>query len=301
MSIAQSHAQLTVQVTALTFIGNARSGLQQDAFAIGGDYYQTDLGMTPIETIPDAFCVAVADGLGMSDKSQHASSLVAEVIAEQWRAFMDTQSLDQFETQPPFDLIALHQRVCQAPKTYTGAGSTLALVYRLPNDPNKLTIKHVGDSRVYLHRLDHDETDPSSDGNLNEGKANGWRCLTVDHNVMNAMVLEQAMQTGVTPNPQDFNKEGMAGSLYAITECYIIDHEMTHEPAPKHASQTLTIQAGDAILVCSDGIHDLVPCSEWQEVTQYTDLQKWLKTLKRQVYASQGNAYDNGTAVLVRF
>ena len=77
---------------------------------------------------------------------------------------------------------------------------------------------------------------------------------------MNAMVLEQAIQTGVTPNPQDFNKEGMAGSLYAITECYIIDHEMTHEPAPKHASQTLTIQlVSDCLLVCSDGIHDLVP------------------------------------------
>ena len=43
MSIAQSNAQLSAQVTALTFIGNARSGLQQDAFAIGGDYYQTDL------------------------------------------------------------------------------------------------------------------------------------------------------------------------------------------------------------------------------------------------------------------
>ena len=116
--------------------------------------------MTPIETMPDAFCVAVADGLGMSDKSQHASSLVAEVIAEQWRAFMDTQSLDQFETQPPFDLIALHQRVLPSPKSLHRGRQYAALVYRLPNDPNKLTIKHVGDSRVYLHRLDRDETDP---------------------------------------------------------------------------------------------------------------------------------------------
>ena len=53
--------------------------------------------------------------------------------------------------------------------------------------------------------------------------------------------------------------------------------------------------------MCTDGIHDLVPSHEWQTVSAETDLQEWLITLKNQVYDSEGDAYDNGTAILVRF
>ena len=36
-------------------------------------------------------------------------------------------------------------------------------------------------------------------------------------------------------------------------------------------------------------------------VSAATDLQDWLIALKNKVYDSEGNAYDNGTAILVRF
>lgn len=95
----------------------------------------------------------------------------------------------------------------------------------------------------------------------------------------------------------------MAGSLYSITECFALTaHEQfPSSEAPNSTVQTITIQAGDSLVVCTDGIHDLVPSDNWQIVNAETDLQEWLKTLKDQVYQSEGNAYDNGTAIVVRF
>ena len=44
-----------------------------------------------------------------------------------------------------------------------------------------------------------------------------------------------------------------------------------------------------------------MPSHEWQPISAEIDLQEWLIALKSQVYGSDGNAYDNGTAILVRF
>ena len=95
----------------------------------------------------------------------------------------------------------------------------------------------------------------------------------------------------------------MAGSLYSITECFALtsDSSYLNSEAPESMSQTIDVNSGDCILVCTDGIHDLVPSHEWQPVSAETDLQEWLITLKNQVYDSDGNAYYNGTAILLRF
>jgi protein phosphatase len=39
----------------------------------------------------------------------------------------------------------------------------------------------------------------------------------------------------------------------------------------------------------------------WQSIDKHTDLQVWLKQLRKQIYASEGRAYDNATAILVKF
>ncbi|MFK4000021.1 hypothetical protein [Psychrobacter sp. AC24] len=44
-----------------------------------------------------------------------------------------------------------------------------------------------------------------------------------------------------------------------------------------------------------------MPSNEWALIDNQTDLQEWLQTLRQQVYDSDGNAYDNGTAIVVRF
>ena len=95
----------------------------------------------------------------------------------------------------------------------------------------------------------------------------------------------------------------MAGSLYIITECFALtaDDGYLSGEAPESISRKVDINSGDCIVVCTDGIHDLVPSRHWQPVKAETNLQDWLITLKDKVYDSDGNAYDNGTAILVRF
>lgn len=145
----------------------------------------------------------------------------------------------------------------------------------------------MGDSRVYW---------------LPKG-ATQWQCLTRDHNLLNELIDQQAQEQGRQANFSDYNREGMAGSLYSITECFALTSDSSYlsSEAPESISRTMDIDGGDCLLVCTDGIHDLVPSHEWQAVSAETDLQHWLITLKNQVYDSEGDAYDNGTAILVRF
>ena len=95
----------------------------------------------------------------------------------------------------------------------------------------------------------------------------------------------------------------MAGNLYSITECFALTAEDSYlsNEAPESSSCKIDINSGDCLLVCTDGIHDLVPSRHWQLVSAETDLQDWLVNLKDQVYDSDGDAYDNGTVILVRF
>lgn len=100
-----------------------------------------------------------------------------------------------------------------------------------------------------------------------------------------------------------YHREGLAGSLYSITACFALSadkHDLSSE-APESALRTIEITLGDSLVVCTDGIHDLVPSHEWQLVSEETNLQDWLIAFKEQIYDSEGNAYDNGTAIIVQF
>ena len=175
------------------------------------------------------------------------------------------------------------------PSKRHGAAATLAMVAcELDGDGViKATITHVGDSRVYL---------------LSKG-VSAWQCLTRDHNLLNELIDQQAQEQGRQAEFTDYNREGMAGSLYSITECFVLtaDDSYTSTEAPEGSSCKIDVNSGDCIVVFTDGIHDLVPSHEWQSVSAETDLQRWLIALKNKVYDSDGTAYDNGTAILVRF
>jgi protein phosphatase len=137
---------------------------------------------------------------------------------------------------------------------------------------------------------------------LSEG-ASQWQCLTRDHNLLNELIDEEARAKGHQADFDDYNREGMAGSLYSITECFAIsaDESGLSSEAPESTVRTIEIKSGDCLVICTDGIHDLVPSREWQLVSEKTHLQHWLIALKDQVYDSEGNAYDNGTAIIVQF
>ena len=264
---------------AITFQGNASNNLQQDAFFFLDNWYQEDLGMMAVTSFASPFCLAASDGVASSSRSQHCSKAVVKAISRLW----------SHNTKPTAD--AIHQLVNQTKHSYKchGAAATLAMVVGELNSDGiiKVTITHVGDSRVYW---------------LPKG-ATQWQCLTRDHNLLNELIDQKAQEQGRYAEFSDYNREGMAGSLYSITECFALttDDSYTSSEAPESISRRVDINSGDCLLVCTDGIHDLVPSHEWQPVSAETDLQDWLIALKGQVYDSEGDAYDNGTAILLRF
>ena len=276
--------RLSTTICAMTFQGNASNGLQQDAFFFVDDYYQEALGITPVRQCDDAFCVAVSDGVSQSDFSQVASLKAMKTVKQLWQTYLDNPNQSAV-----MDISKIYEKVATLPKRYYGASATLALVYRTfvkDNQSNSsVVIKHIGDSRVYHF----------------SAMTKTWRCITRDHNLLNQLVDEKAAMENRQADFSEYNQNGMASPMYALTDCLIADSDLDSNPMPAFENQTLKVSSGDCLVVCTDGVHDLVLCDEWQGIDKHTDLQEWLKQLRKQIYASKGRAYDNATAILVRF
>ena len=273
---------LSAQLCAMSFQGNAVNQLQQDAFFFLNDCYQTSLGITEVQTSEEAFCVAVADGVAQSSLSQYASLIAVKAVKRLWKSYQNGQNQSVVVSMQ-----SIYEQIANAPSKYYGAMTTLVLAYRL-KDSDEIIIKHVGDSRVYLQRDDGQSQ-------------NGWRCITRDHNLLNQLVDDNAEAEGRTTDFSEYNKQGMATSLYTITDYLTIDNDEISSPMPSYDSQILQVKAGDCLVVCSDGVHDLVSCEEWSTIDEQTELQDWLKNLRKQIYVSQGRAYDNVTVIVIRF
>ncbi|AWT48711.1 protein phosphatase [Psychrobacter sp. YP14] len=265
------------QACAITFQGNASNNRQQDAFFFIDDYYQEKLGVTAVKSISPPFFLAVSDGVASSNYSQHCSKAVVKSI----KSLIDRQQ--------PLNAINIHNVISEtkhSAKRY-GAAATLAML-EVKSEQGGIQgkITHVGDSRVYR---------------LTSGSSQ-WECLTRDQNLLNDLIDEQIQAEGRQAQMSDYNQAGMAGMLYGITECFSLStKDGLNAEAPQSEVTTIEIDTGDSLVVCTDGIHDLVPSDEWKLIDKHTDLQKWLLALKTQVYQSEGKAYDNGTAIVVSF
>ena len=277
-------SNLSATLCAITFQGNASNGLQQDAFFFVDDYYQEALGITPVLHCDDAFCVAVSDGVSQSDFSQVASLKAMKTAKQLWQTYLDNPNQSAV-----MDISKIYEKVATLPKRYYGASATLALVYRpiakASETNSTVVIKHIGDSRVY-HFSANTKT---------------WRCITRDHNLLNQLIDEKVGNENRQVDFGEYNQDGMASPMYALTDCLIADSDLDSNPMPAFENQTWAVSSGDCLVVCTDGVHDLVLCDEWQSIDKHTDLQEWLKQLRKQIYASKGRAYDNATAILVRF
>lgn len=280
-NISLGSEQSIAQACVITFQGNASNQRQQDAFFFLDNWYQEPLGVTEVTNIASPFCLAVSDGVASSSYSQHCSKAVVKAIKSLWN---DNQGITLSSNH-------IHNHIMQtdhSAKRY-GTAATLAMIVGSVNDDRTINVRvtHVGDSRVYY---------------LPKG-ASQWQCLTRDHNLLNELVDQQAHEQGRQADFAEYNRDGMAGSLYSITECFALSTNGVYQSseAPNSSVQTITVQSGDCLIVCTDGIHDLIPSQFWQTVDAETELQEWLEALKDQVYESEGNAYDNGTAIVVRF
>lgn len=211
-------------------------------------------------------CV-VCDGMGGAKSGNVASAMAVDVfcqrILENWRSALSQEDTDQLIVNTVKAVnSAIHDRAMQS-EEYTGMGTTLvAALIR----GKQITVVNVGDSRCYHLR------------------ENGVRQITVDHSLVQMM-----MQRGeLTPEQ---------------AKTFPRRHVITRAVGPENEVQCdlfhLDAQRGEGLLLCSDGLSNLVDDQEILfEYVHGTQRQNCCRQLIE--VAKNRGAPDNVTCILVQ-
>jgi serine/threonine protein phosphatase PrpC len=200
----------------------------------------------------DSFCLApemglfvVADGMGGHAAGEVASRLAVETIQEWMRKYLEgdaTTFVGPLRSSGPREVnfllssIRLANRVifemAQSDPRCAGMGTTLVAALGLPN---RLVLAHVGDSRIYrIHGA-------------------GIAQLSKDH----SLVQQQVDRGILTPEQaQTSQYRHMITRALGLKEAIEVD--VTEQPA----------HAGDCLLLCSDGLSDLLEDEEMLRVVR---------------------------------
>jgi PPM family protein phosphatase len=222
------------------------------------DFYQ-------IASLSNTGCLfLVADGIGGSAGGEIASRIAVEEVVQQLTstAFSD---YDECRKELGSAMQAAHRAVRQQAETepdLSGMGTTLTMLALLNE---KGIIAHAGDSRAYLWRA----------GKLTQ--------ITEDHTLS-----------------QEWVRDGKISPEEALFHPY--QHMLTRalgvEPFPEADLITLDLQAQDRILICSDGLSNMVEESRLEEMVGTVTDMEYLCALLGQEALNRGG-HDNITLITV--
>jgi len=190
---------------------------------------ETDTGLVRDHNEDSAFAgpylLAVADGVGGAAAGEIASATTTYVVSANALAHPGTHPLGLLQLAIE-DARSQVRTGVESDPSRQGMATTLTAIL---TDGVRFGLAHVGDSRAYLLR------------------AGGLVPLTSDHTLVQAM-----LDTGrITP-------EEAAASHMSHIVLQAIDGDS--EPTPDLV--WLDLRAGDRLLLCSDGLSDLVPDTE---------------------------------------
>jgi serine/threonine protein phosphatase PrpC len=190
---------------------------------------ETDTGLVRDNNEDSAFAgpylLAVADGVGGAAAGEVASATTTYVVSANALAHQGTHPLGLLQLAIE-DARAQVQTGVQADPTRVGMATTLTAIL---TDGIRFGLAHVGDSRAYLLR----------DGGLVR--------LTTDHTLVQAL-----LDTGrITP------EEAEASHM-----SHVVLQAIDAESHPTPDLIWLDLREGDRLLLCSDGLSDLVPDAE---------------------------------------
>lgn len=209
----------------------------------------------------------LADGMGGHQAGEVASKEAVEQLCHLFRQRAHPYPKNRGEAMQLINQLIqeVNQRVYrmgrQAPEL-RGMGTTLccALFH-----PEGLIYGYVGDSRIYLFRRRQ------------------LKQLTQDHSL-----LQELIDLG------QLSEEQAGGFLYKNIITKAIGTEPTVEPTVRD----LPLEPGDQILMCSDGLTDMISPEEIRMILNQSDTEEMVKKL---VYrAKQKGGYDNITVILVK-
>jgi serine/threonine protein phosphatase PrpC len=215
----------------------------------------------------------VADGVGGRKAGELASAITVNTF--QSHAARLKQLLDEFAANQNRDtrnavLAQLDQtanaaskRVYEAANATGRQGMTTTLVVAAVGG-GAAFVAHVGDSRIYLVR---------------EGQL---RQLTEDHSMINEMLRSGALQPEEAERSQYRNVITRAVGLY---------------PSVRVDTLAVELLEGDRLILCSDGLHDMMTASALLSMAQTPNLVQGVDALIQG--ALDGGGKDNVTVILI--
>ena len=207
----------------------------------------------------DTSLFAVADGIGGFEAGEVASRIAIEALEE-------LEPEGSFETA----IRGAHNRILDASRedeNLSGMGTTVVAIRFSGTEANpKAEVVHVGDSRAYLLR----------DGRL--------RQLTEDHSLVAELVRSGDLTRAQAADHPQKN---------LITRALGADEEVEVD------TNTLSVEAGDRVLLCSDGLSDMVPESRISEILSEPAEDPESPSRRLLSEALEAGGSDNITIVLV--
>ncbi len=219
----------------------------------------------------------VADGIGGHRAGEVAAELAVNYIVEKISESNGNKPLDIMESAIHTASQAIASRSASKAEQH-GMGSTCACVWI---EGDKLYTTYVGDSRIYLIR---------------EGKI---QRLTVDHTW-----VQEAIEKGIIlpeqardhPNVHVIRRHLGSVELPLVDFRLRLSDDDDNDTAQKN--QGTTLRANDILLMCTDGLTDLVWDDEiLRVVTTRTILKSAAEDLIAQ--ANERGGHDNITAILL--
>jgi len=212
----------------------------------------------------------VADGMGGTAKGEIASQVTVETIINE-PIPPDLNSLENWQNW----LDQLVEKANREIMKQTKDGGTTCSVVCINN--NQLMIAHVGDSRIWLQR-------------------NGYVCqLSEDHSMV-AMLLASGQIS--YEETFDYPERGVLtrslGSKANLSPSYVQNLQRFEE------NYSVSLEDGDIIFLCSDGVWDLVSAAEIAEkIEQGIPLQSSVDQVRELIL--QRGANDNATLLALQF
>jgi serine/threonine protein phosphatase PrpC len=211
----------------------------------------------------------VADGMGGEAHGEIASKLAVEALVEA-PIPTDLSSADKKTTW----LLELMQQANDAvSRNAQGGSTTLSAVLAIGRE---LAIAHVGDSRIFLLR-------------------NGRICQLSEDHSLPALLLASGQITyeESLTHPDKNQLTKFIGSKRSLSDGYVQDLSQFGD------DKTLPLEDGDILLLCSDGVWDLVPEDNLTDI--FASDQSLQNNVDRVIDLVLANgAHDNATVLAIK-
>ena len=223
---------------------------------------EDDMGM--IEMGERGFCCVLADGAGGQGNGGLAASITIQTV------------LEGFRENPMVRPAALASLISLAEQTVSAEQPSSVSRKYMSSTVVLLTIDHTAGQALWAHW---------GDSRLYWFRGQKIQSVTLDHSM-----VQQLLQAGIYrgEDPRDLpNRNMLAGAIGADSQV-----------PPSILNTPMEMQAGDAFLLCSDGLWENVRDHELEATLQNSDNpSRWLDALKQLIFALKKPNQDNFSAI----